>query len=269
MHLGDYFSGCTIFFSFTTRRFSTGAPFTLAGTPNLLVRKNSAAQDHSCAALTLAVDCMSRTGLNTVEINTHLSPTFYSCGKDYSVEINVGTVDSVSVVGEVVAHFSLDNRSGLRPTIHGRLLDVTSTGAAGVDWGNVENPTTAVGLSCTTVYSAVKLVDRPFVDACSTVYSVTSVLNDIPGVTAGVTLSAAGVECVGFISLSEPADVPGWPMSLKTALGWLGALATNCVTQTAATQSLCTRALSSTIASAPITCSATIVHRGTFGAVIP
>lgn len=42
----------------------------------------------------------------------------------------------------------------LAPTTAGRTLDVTATGAAGVDWGNVENPTTTVGLSGTTVASA-------------------------------------------------------------------------------------------------------------------
>lgn len=39
----------------------------------------------------------------------------------------------------------------LRPTTAGRTLDVTATGAAGVDWGNVENQGTAVNLSSTTV----------------------------------------------------------------------------------------------------------------------
>jgi hypothetical protein len=39
----------------------------------------------------------------------------------------------------------------LIPTVAGRTLDVTATGAAGIDWGNVENPTTTVGLTNTTV----------------------------------------------------------------------------------------------------------------------
>lgn len=40
------------------------------------------------------------------------------------------------------------------PVTSGRGLDVTATGAAGIDWGNVENPTTTVGLSGTTVKTA-------------------------------------------------------------------------------------------------------------------
>lgn len=39
----------------------------------------------------------------------------------------------------------------LAPTVAARTLDVTATGAAGIDWGNVENPTTAVDLSATDI----------------------------------------------------------------------------------------------------------------------
>jgi hypothetical protein len=40
------------------------------------------------------------------------------------------------------------------PTVAGRSIDVTATGAAGIDWGNVENPTTAVDLSATDIQLA-------------------------------------------------------------------------------------------------------------------
>lgn len=42
----------------------------------------------------------------------------------------------------------------LQSTTAGRKLDVTATGAAGIDWGNVENPTTAVDLSATDIQLA-------------------------------------------------------------------------------------------------------------------
>ena len=41
--------------------------------------------------------------------------------------------------------------SRLAPTTAGRTLDVTATGAAGIDWGNVENQSTAVNLSATNI----------------------------------------------------------------------------------------------------------------------
>jgi len=37
------------------------------------------------------------------------------------------------------------------PTVSGRSLDVTATGGAGVDWSNVENPTTSLALTGTTI----------------------------------------------------------------------------------------------------------------------
>lgn len=42
----------------------------------------------------------------------------------------------------------------LAPTVSGRTLDVTATGGGAIDWGNVENPTTTLVLSGTTVKTA-------------------------------------------------------------------------------------------------------------------
>ena len=41
--------------------------------------------------------------------------------------------------------------NSLKSTAQNRQLDVTATGASGIDWGNVENPTTAVDLSATDI----------------------------------------------------------------------------------------------------------------------
>lgn len=268
-YLGDYHSGCTVRDAFTTVNTS-GVPTVLTGTPapTLTAWKDSMGSC-STAGVTLAINCSGATGVNAWSVNTNADLTFYACGHDYLLTITGGTVSSNCVSGYVVARFSLDNRSALRPQTHGRTLHVTASGSAGVNWAHVENCTTAVTLSCTTLYSAVKIVDRPIVDACSTVFSVQSVLNAVPAVTSvadktGYALSAAAVDCIGFTTVTEPANVPGWPANLRTALGWLLALGSNCITQTSATQSVCNRAASSTLASAPITCSATIVHRGSF-----
>src|SRR3990167_4197958 len=45
----------------------------------------------------------------------------------------------------------------LQPTTAGRTLDVTATGAAGIDWGNVENPTTSLALTGTTIATTQKV----------------------------------------------------------------------------------------------------------------
>ncbi len=44
--------------------------------------------------------------------------------------------------------------SRLAPTVASRTLDVTATGEAGIDWGNIGSPTTVQGLSGTTVKTA-------------------------------------------------------------------------------------------------------------------
>jgi hypothetical protein len=299
---GDVYSGCTIGGSFTTVT-TTGAPTQLIGTAGALCivaykLDPGLATGFQCssAGITMAVSCGGRTGWNTWSVNTNSSPTFYSCGHDFELVLNHGTVGGTCVSGYLVASFSLVNRAGLNPYVFGRSIDVTATGHAGINWANVLNCTNATALTCTTVYDVVKAATLTDL-ACATIWSVeysvekvidpinaSSVVASVSGavgsVTGGVTvttnndktgysLSAAGIACVTSAPIHEPANVPGWPMSVCTALGWVASLASNCVTQTASHQSLCNRALSSTIASARLTCSTTIVHRGTFGAVIP
>lgn len=49
--------------------------------------------------------------------------------------------------------------SRLAPTTAGRTLDVTATGAAGLDWGNIENPTTVVNLSQTSALAVTSVTN--------------------------------------------------------------------------------------------------------------
>jgi hypothetical protein len=107
-YLGDYTEDyTTLNFKFTTRD-GTGLPTTLAGIPVLSVYKgNDVAQ--STVGITLTVDFDTVTGLNNVLIDLS-SNAFYAIGQDYSVVVTTGTVDGISVVGEVVATFSIENR---------------------------------------------------------------------------------------------------------------------------------------------------------------
>lgn len=152
-HLGDYATSTVIYGKFTTFRPSTGAAFTLGGTPALSVYKDNSTTQ-STTGVTLTADFDSVTGLNHFAIDTSADGTFYSAGSNFDVIITTGTVDSVSVVGTVVGSFSIDKTAALRPTTSGRTLDITAGGCAGIDWANVEAPTTVVGLSGTTVKTA-------------------------------------------------------------------------------------------------------------------
>jgi hypothetical protein len=147
---GDYDAGTVIRFKFNTFRPSTGAPFALAGTPSLAAYKDGGdAQDTDGLTLTASFDGVD--GMNHVSVDTSADPTFYSAGSSFDIVIAAGTVDGVSVVGVVVCSFTLRKDSSLKPTTAAHTLDVTATGAAGIDWANVENPSTAVNLSATNI----------------------------------------------------------------------------------------------------------------------
>jgi phage gp36-like protein len=145
----DYPVGTTIYLKFGTRRPSTGASYALASGAVSVYKDNSTTQ--STAGVTLTADFDALTGCNHVVIDTSADGTFYSSGSEFQLILTGGTVDSISVVGQVVGEFSLGKTSALRPTVAGRTLDVSAGGEAGIDWANIGSPTTAVALSSTTI----------------------------------------------------------------------------------------------------------------------
>lgn len=126
-YLGDFVGTETIPILFTTVQ-TTGAPFTLAGTPKLRAYKAGSTTESS--DITPTVDFDSRTGLNLCSIDLTGDSGFYATGNDFTVVITAGTVNSVSVAGYVVAEFSILKRSALRPTTAGRTLVVDASGLA-------------------------------------------------------------------------------------------------------------------------------------------
>ena len=191
MYQGDIRLGDTIDWKFTTRKFSTGAPFTLAGSPSLAAYVGNGTTEIT-SGLTLSVDFDGVTGLNNVRV-VATSGNGFATATNISVSIAAGTVDSVSVVGEVIGSFSIENRSALMPTIAARTVDVTATGAAGIDWGNIENPTTAQNLSATNID-----VDQIVASVSGAVGSVTgnvggNVVGSVGSVAGNVTGSVGSV----------------------------------------------------------------------------
>lgn len=158
---GDIRLGETLDFKFTTRRFSTGAPFTLAGTPVISAYVGNGTTEIT-AGITLTVDFDSRTGLNNVRV-VATSGNGFATATNVELVITTGTVDSVSVVGEVIGSFSIENRSAVMPTTAARTLDVSAGGEAGVDWANVGSPTTTLNLSGTTVAAVTATVSSDVV----------------------------------------------------------------------------------------------------------
>ena len=101
----EYAIGTTFDIKFNTVRFSTGAPFTLAGTPTVAAYLDNSTTEIT-AGITLTVDFDARTGLHNVRV-VATGANGYVAG-NYSLVLTAGTVDSVSVVGMKVGEFSLE-----------------------------------------------------------------------------------------------------------------------------------------------------------------
>jgi len=147
-YIGDFALGSTFDTKFTTID-STGLPVTLAGTPVISAYPDNSTTELT-AGITLTVGFDSRTGMHNIRV-VATGANGYATATNYQLVITTGTVDGISVVGYVVAEFSIEARSAIRPTTAGRTLDVTAAGEAGIDWANIGSPTTAQNLSATNI----------------------------------------------------------------------------------------------------------------------
>jgi len=102
----DYTLEDTLHIPFSTKAFATDVPTVLSGTPVVSAYEN-ASLTQITAGITLGVDHDSVVGLNMLTIDATAS-NGYEAGKDYSLVITTGTVDSVSVVSRVVGEFTLE-----------------------------------------------------------------------------------------------------------------------------------------------------------------
>lgn len=154
-YLGDFAEDATVYMPFNT--FSSDDPsasvtITDLADADIKVHKDGGTTQLTTDGATIAIDYDGITGnhLATIDTSVHAD---YSTGSDYHVRIEGTTVDGATI-NAWIGHFSIQNRysaGALRPTTAGRTLDVTAGGTAGVDWGNVENQSTAVDLSGTDI----------------------------------------------------------------------------------------------------------------------
>jgi len=101
----DYPVGVTLDFKFSTRQFSSGAPFAWASGAVEVYEDNDITQITVGDTLSLEFDGV--TGLHNIRI-VATGGNGFEAGKSYSIVASAGTVDSVSVVGEVIQQFTLD-----------------------------------------------------------------------------------------------------------------------------------------------------------------
>ena len=128
-HLGDYDASTVIYGKFSTYQPSTGATFTLSGSPAIAVYKD-ASTTQSTSGVTLTPDFDSVTGLNHFAVDTSSDGTFYSAGSFFDVTLSAGAVDSVTISGSAIASFTLRKDSALKPATAGRTLVVDGAGLA-------------------------------------------------------------------------------------------------------------------------------------------
>lgn len=146
----DYTLEDVLDFKFTTRQFSTGAPFAFASGAIEIYEDNSVAQITAAETLTLEFDGV--TGLHNLRVDASTANGFEN-GKSYHCVVSAGTVDSVSVVGEVVQQFTIgrsaaavdlangtDGLGAIKSDTAAVLLDTAEIGTAGAGLTNINLP---------------------------------------------------------------------------------------------------------------------------------
>jgi len=149
MYLGIIKLEANLTFYANTHTPSTGAAVDADAVPGYRVYENETATPLLTGSMAL-LDDANTTGFYSEQIAVTAANGF-EAGKSYCVRITgvVGAVTGVEVHQFDVTTRDMDDLAF--PTTAGRSVDVTATGAVGIDWANVEAPTTAVGLSGTTV----------------------------------------------------------------------------------------------------------------------
>ena len=193
MYAGDFAVGATLDLFFTTRRFSTGAPFTLAGTPVISAYEDNSTTEIT-AGITLTADFDTRTGLNHVRVVASGANGF-EAGKSYYLVITTGTVDSVSVVGEVIGVFTLERSALADASITAAKIAADAITAAKVADGTIDAATFAAGAINAAAIAADAITDAK-VAADVTIASVTGAVGSVTGAVGSI--GAGGIAAASF-----------------------------------------------------------------------
>lgn len=181
-----------------TSRDSSGVPTTLAGTPAVAAYADTDTTEIT-AGITLTVDLDGRTGLNAVEI-VATDANGYAEDTDYSLVLTAGTVDSTSVVGEVVGSFTIEQAAAFKT--NGNVTEINGSSAAatnlsqstlGIIIGEAETGTLTTAAMSTnlTGYADDTLIDRAVVFISGTAIGQTAVIGDYASTNGLITFDEA------------------------------------------------------------------------------
>jgi len=98
-------AGSILYFVINTHK-ADGTPITWAGSPSVAVTKDGGTTTET-DGVSLSVDAGTVVGRHIITIDTSQDATFFATGHKFSVIVTAGTVDSVSIVGLIVAEFEL------------------------------------------------------------------------------------------------------------------------------------------------------------------
>lgn len=151
---GDYDTTETVIIPFNT--FDSNDPTASVTITNLVAgdlhihKDGGTTQRSSSAGVTVSIDFDSITGnhIASIDLSDNTDAGFYSDGSRIQVRMEGTTVDG-GTINAWIGSFSIG--CALRSTTPGRTLDVTASGAAGIDWANVEGQGTSVDLSATAI----------------------------------------------------------------------------------------------------------------------
>lgn len=206
-YAGDYATGGIIYDKFTTRQ-ATGVPFTLAGTPVVSIYKDNSTTE-SVAGVTLTPDFDSKTGLNQLAVDTSADPTFYSNGSQFVAVITTGTVNGVTVVGEVVSRFTLKAQSAVQTGDAYARLGAPVGASISADIAAVQTSATAI---------KAKTDNLPASPADETlIIAATNSIQAKLGTPAGASVSAdiAAVEANAVAIKAKTDNIPASPASVS------------------------------------------------------
>jgi len=185
-YIGDFALGSTLDTKFTTVSTS-GVPTTLAGSPVISAYPDNSLTELT-AGITLTVDFDSRTGLHNVRV-VATSGNGYASGTNYQLVITAGTVGGSSVVGYVVAEFSLEARLDWTAAFANKIADHVLRRT----YANARVSSNGDAVNFRSLLGAVgKLVNRWAISGSTlTVYQEDDATSTAPGGTQAITGDAA------------------------------------------------------------------------------
>lgn len=196
-YLGDFDVGVIVRHLWATNG-ADGASITRGTNGTVHVYKDLSASTEVTTGVTDTEDFDSLTGVHALIVDMSSDGTFYSTGSDFFAVLKAATIDG-KVVNTPLCHWSVGKRSALRPTTAQQTLDVSAGGEAGIDWGNVGNPTATLALSGTTVgvtsgavtavVAGVRAMNVESIGSITLQQALSSILAVCAGVSAGTVFS--------------------------------------------------------------------------------